>query len=69
MCYLVAKKCPQCNAQNLRTMPLVEPLSPEVQHCFESVEELNEKFSQAITFQTQQLAINSKRFSAIVSIL
>ncbi|XP_051174275.1 RING finger protein vilya-like [Leptopilina boulardi] len=61
----VTKKCPQCNAQNLRTMPLVEPLRPEVKHCFESVENLHDKFSQAITFQTQQLSINNKRFSAV----
>ncbi|XP_043482925.1 zip homologous protein 2-like [Leptopilina heterotoma] len=59
---IAVKKCPQCQAQNLRTMPLVEPLSPEVRHCFEPIEDLNEQMQQATTFQSQQWAISNQRF-------
>ncbi|XP_043476950.1 zip homologous protein 1-like [Leptopilina heterotoma] len=62
---IAKKKCPQCQTKNLRIMPLVEPLSPEVKHCFEPIENISEKFLQAINFQNQQMDINKKRFSTV----
>lgn len=64
----VLKKCPRCHSQNIRTMPLTEPLNPAVEHCFESIEKLTEKLTQASTFQSHQMEINCSRFSSLVSI-
>lgn len=59
---IAVKKCPQCQAENLHAMPLVEPLSPEVKHCFEPIEDLNKQRQQATAFQSQQWAISNQRF-------
>lgn len=66
--YLAVKKCPQCQAENLHAMPLVEPLSPEVKHCFEPIEDLNKQRQQATAFQSQQWAISNQRFLIVVRI-
>lgn len=49
-------------------MPLVEPLSPEVKHCFEPLEDLIEQMQQATMFQNQQWTINNQRLSNVVRI-
>lgn len=61
------EKCFQCGSVGTISLPLKEPLSPQISHYFTKPTDLLEKVIQAEQFQESQLTLCLKRADASVS--